>query len=191
MGFHQDWVVLVMRYVYSVTYTVGINEHISESFVPFRGLRQGNPLSPYLFLLCTEGLSHLLHEAKAKNMLRGALDGRGKLSITHLLLADDCIIFDNATIEGAHTICNILLEYEATSRQRININKSLIYFGTCVGPDERNLIVSVLGVRLATNPEKYLGLPIMIGRNKKWAFANFLDRFHRPIEGWKLRYLLI
>ncbi|KAK5792926.1 hypothetical protein PVK06_034057 [Gossypium arboreum] len=70
LGFHQDWVVLIMRCVCSVTYTVGINESKSECFVPSRGLCQGDPLSPYLFLICAEGLSCLLNEAKAKNCLK-------------------------------------------------------------------------------------------------------------------------
>lgn len=69
LGFHSDWVVLVMRCVCSVTYTVGINEGVSDCFSPSRGLRQSDPLSPYLFLICVEGLSLLLNEAKHKNLM--------------------------------------------------------------------------------------------------------------------------
>ncbi|KAH1074832.1 hypothetical protein J1N35_027160 [Gossypium stocksii] len=177
MGFHQNWAILLMRCVCSVTYTVGLNEHISECFVPSRGLRQGDPLSPYLFLICAEGLCLLLNEAKAKNRLRGASIGKGKLAITHFLFTEDCIIFCDASVEGAYTVRNILLEYEVVSGQRINLDKSLIYFGTCVGAGIRDLIVNILGVRSASNLEKYLGLPMMVGRKKNWAFASFMDRF--------------
>ncbi|KAK5836892.1 hypothetical protein PVK06_012697 [Gossypium arboreum] len=156
-----------MRCVCSITYTVGINESKSECFVPSRGLRQGDPLSPYLFLICTEGLSCLLNEAKAKNCLKGALIGKRKLSITHLLFADDCIIFGDASDEGAYTVRNILREYEAVLGQKINLEKSLIFFGACVETDVKNSVISILGVRLASNPENYLGLPMMIGRKKK------------------------
>lgn len=55
-------------------------------------------------------------------------------------------------------------------------------------PGTRELVTGILGVRVATNPENYLGLPMMIGR-KKWAFAHFVDRFRKRIEGWSLRYL--
>lgn len=58
-----------------------------------------------------------------------------------------------------------------------------------MGHSERDTITNVLGVRVATNPEKYLGLPMMIGRNKRRAFADFVDRFRRRIESWSFRYL--
>ncbi|KAH1113589.1 hypothetical protein J1N35_006967 [Gossypium stocksii] len=149
-------IVLITRCVCSVTYTVGINEDISESFVPSRGLRQGDPFSPYIFLLYTKGFSSLLNKAKLNNKLMGALKGRGKFSITHLLFADDCIIFCDASVEGAHTVRNILLEYGLVSRQQINLDKSLIYFSACIESEDRDLIINILGVRIATNPEKLL-----------------------------------
>ena len=63
LGFHEDWIRLVMRCVSSVTYAVRINGHPWGQIVPTRGLHQGNPLSLYLFLICAEGLSALLHKA--------------------------------------------------------------------------------------------------------------------------------
>lgn len=119
LGFHQDWLTLVMRCVCSVNYTVGIKGEASESFSPTKGLRQGDPLSPYLFLLCAEGLSCLLKEAKIKKELKGVPIGREKFSTSHLLFTDDCIIFGDATIEGACSVCNILKEYKLVSGQKL------------------------------------------------------------------------
>ncbi|KAH1032564.1 hypothetical protein J1N35_044738 [Gossypium stocksii] len=90
---------------------MGINDYVSDCFIPSRGLRQGDPLSPYLFLFCAEGLSTLLNEAKRKMMMRRALIGRGKLAVTHILFADDCIIFGDASSEEANTVKKILVEY--------------------------------------------------------------------------------
>ncbi|KAK5777258.1 hypothetical protein PVK06_045225 [Gossypium arboreum] len=114
---------------------------------------------------------------------------RHKLTINHLLFTDDCILFGDATVEGARLVQNIIKEYEVNSGQQVNFDKSLIYFGASVGQSERDAISSILGVRVATNPKKYLGLPMMVGRNKRWAFANFVDRFRQRIKSWSLRYL--
>lgn len=83
----------------------------------------------------------------------------------------------------------IIHEYEMASGQRVNFNKPLIYFGANVDANVQEDIVRLLGVHLASNPEKYLSLPMMVGRRKKWAFANFVDRFRKRIEGWSMRYL--
>ncbi|KAA3472112.1 reverse transcriptase [Gossypium australe] len=189
MGFCQDWIILVMRCVCSVSYTVGINESISEVFFPSRGLRQGDPLSPFLFLICAEGLSTLLKEAKNKGSMIGAPIGRERFSINHLLFADDCILFGDASETGANAVRSILKEYSEASGQQVNYDKSLIYFGASVDQNVREQITNTLGVRVSVNPEKYLGLPMMVGRRKRWAFANFVDRFRKRIESWSFRFL--
>jgi hypothetical protein len=63
MGFNHSWVEVVMRYVTTVTYRIKVNEQATEKFAPTRGLRQGDPLSPYLSVICVEGLTTLLKEA--------------------------------------------------------------------------------------------------------------------------------
>lgn len=182
LGFHADWVVLIMRCVCSVSYSVCLNRDMSDWFTPPRGLRQDDPLSPYLFLICTEGFSTLLIEAKQKGLMRGAPISRERLSINHLFFAGYCIFFGDASSEGANVVRNTIREYKTISRQRVNFDKSLIYFGANVDSNIKEIIVNLLGVRVASNPEKYLGLPMMVGRKKNWAFANFVDRFRKRIN---------
>ncbi|KAA3459024.1 reverse transcriptase [Gossypium australe] len=189
LGFHDDWTVLVMRCVCSVSYSVQLNGVDSDWITPSRGLRQGDPLSPYLFLICAEGFSALLEEAKKSGDMRGAKIGRGRLSINHLFFADDCILFGDATREGVQTVRKIICEYESNAGQRVNYDKSLIYFGANVQDEMKEEITRLLGVRIASSPEKYLGLPMMVGRRKSWAFADFKDRFRKRIDRWSLRYL--
>ncbi|XP_016681365.1 uncharacterized protein [Gossypium hirsutum] len=102
---------------------------------------------------------------------------------------DDCILFGDASCSGARVVQDIIKEYEVVSGQRVNFDKSLIYFGANVNSDVRIAIVNQLGVREAENPENYLGLPMMVGRRKLWAFANFEDRLRKRVEGWRSRYL--
>lgn len=84
---------------------------------------------------------------------------------------------------------NIIKEYEMIPGQRMNMDKSLIYFGANVSADVKDKIVNVLGVKIASNLKKYLGLPMMVGRKKTWAFSNFIGRFRKRIASWSLRYL--
>ncbi|KAA3468918.1 reverse transcriptase [Gossypium australe] len=179
LGFHEEWIILIMRCVCSVSYSVSINECNNDWFSPSRGLRQGDPLSPFLFLICAEGFSILIEEVRKKGLMKGAPIGRAS------------ILFGDASREGAEAVRDVIKEYELISEQRVNFEKSLIYFGANVNLDVKEYIVNLLGVRVAPNPEKYLGLPIMVGRKKSWAFANFADRFRKRIEGWSLCYLSI
>ncbi|KAA3475259.1 reverse transcriptase [Gossypium australe] len=189
LGFCQEWIILIMRCVCSVSYTMGINEGISDIFTPLRGLRQGDPFSPYLFLICAEGLLTLLNEAKQKRLMIGAPLGRERFSINHFIFADDCFLFGDASEDGAYTVCSMLEEYGMASGQQVNFEKSLFYFGASVDQQVRDQITNILRVRVAVNPEKYLGLPMMVGRRKRWVFANFVDRFRKRIESWNLRFL--
>jgi len=71
MGFRSRWIDLIMNCVTTVSYRIRVNGELSEMFKPERGLRQGDPLSPYLFLLCAEGFSALLSQAEQNGRLQG------------------------------------------------------------------------------------------------------------------------
>jgi len=71
MGFRSRWIDLIMNCVTTVSYRIRVNGELSEMFKPERGLRQGDPLSPYLFLLCAEGFSTLLSQAEQNGRLQG------------------------------------------------------------------------------------------------------------------------
>ena len=71
LGFDRRWVRLVMKCVRSVRYQIKVNGDLSEQFVPSKGLRQGDPISPYLFAICAEGLSAMLHDAQRRGTFSG------------------------------------------------------------------------------------------------------------------------
>lgn len=97
MSFATAWINLIRRCISSVSYSVLINGKIGNDFKPSRGLRQGDPLSPFLFLLYGEGLSILMNKALNEGLLKGAKASRSGPPITHLLFADDCLLFGEAT----------------------------------------------------------------------------------------------
>ena len=91
LGFHQRWIDLMMMCVTTVSYSVLINGEPKGRIVPTRGLRQGDPISPYLFLLCAEGLSAMLRKVEYGEIPRGIVVCRQAPLVSHLLFADDCM----------------------------------------------------------------------------------------------------
>ena len=99
MGFHERWISLIMMCVTTVSYSVLINGEPKGKIIPSRGLRQGDPISPYLFLLCAEGLSAMIKKEEREGNLNGIAICRRAPRITHMLFANDSIVFCRATRE--------------------------------------------------------------------------------------------
>lgn len=104
--------------VTTVRYNICFNGTQLGPIIPKRGLRQGDPLSPYLFLLCVEGLSSLLKKAEENGNLHGCKISCNAPTITHLFFADDSFLFFRANKEGAQRIKDILNTYEKLSGRR-------------------------------------------------------------------------
>jgi hypothetical protein len=104
LGFEERWISLMMACVSSVRYQVRFNSEDTDMFSPTRGLRQGDPLSPYLFLLCAEGLSSLLLFEEEVGGIDGVRVCRNAPSVSHLLFADDSLILMKADMNNATSL---------------------------------------------------------------------------------------
>lgn len=111
LGFSSKWIRWVMRCVTFVSYDVCFNGMSVGPIIPKRGLRQGDPLSPYMFLFCVDGLSNLLNIAGEEGHIHGCRVCPDAPEITHLLFADDNFLFFKATREEALQVKGILNDH--------------------------------------------------------------------------------
>ncbi|KAL4299959.1 hypothetical protein AHAS_Ahas17G0153000 [Arachis hypogaea] len=158
-GFNKKWVKLMMGCVKSANYKIKINGNMSNKIKPQIGLRQGNPLSPYLFIMAAEVFTILMNEAQQKNLISGIKLAPTVPPITHLLFTDDCNIFAEVKEEEVYQIIQVLNKCTKASGQRINLEKSGISFGSLIPIQTRVNIKEILGMTAWENLEKYLGLP--------------------------------
>ncbi|KAA3481346.1 reverse transcriptase [Gossypium australe] len=149
IGFTSNWIELIMRCVTSVPYAVIINGSRGRNFKPSRGLRQCDPLSPFLFLICSEGLSTLMRIAKKKGFIIGAKASRKGPEISHLLFADDCMMFGEAIEKGARVLKDMLQVYESCSGQCVNFGKSTVFYSTNTNEESKRAVLRLLGVRIS------------------------------------------
>ena len=111
MNFPENIINTILRSISTVSYQILINGQPSRRFFPERGLRQGDPLSLYLFILCANVLSGLLKRKEKDNNIHGIRVARNASKITHLLFADDSLLFARASVEEAQCIISVLNTY--------------------------------------------------------------------------------
>ena len=161
MGFGDTWN-LMMQCIFKATYSVLINGEPHGHITPTTGLHQGDPLSPYLFLLCTKGFHGLLRKVEENGDIRGVSICRSAPKLTHLLFADDSLIFCKAKINDCEMLLEILATYERASRQQINKDKTTLFFSKSTSQQMQASIQEALGVPVVKEYEKYLGLQSFI-----------------------------
>ncbi|XP_057418946.1 uncharacterized protein LOC130713173 [Lotus japonicus] len=189
MGFPVNWVRLIMNCVTSVSFSIMLNGNPQEKFFPQRGLRQGDPLSPYLFILCGEVFSAMIEKSMAASEISGIKISRHAPVISHLLFADDSVLFARATMEEAQCIKNILGAFERAYGQRINFDKSMLSVSRNVHDNRFNEIKQLLQVKAVGSYDRYLGLPTIVGKSKTQIFNFVKERVWKKLKGWKEKFL--
>jgi ribonuclease HI len=183
LGFDHHWISVVMGMVRTVSFSVLFNGQRLDEFRPSRGIRQGDPISPYLFLLAAEGLSGLLKSNQSLH-LSGIKVATSAPPVNHLLFADDSLLFFKASVEGAQEVSYLLDVYCQASGQRINRDKSSIFFSKGCPSSVREEVKLSLQVINEALTERYLGMPTDVGHSKNGTFKYLKDRIWSRIKGW-------
>ncbi|KAL0446258.1 UNVERIFIED_CONTAM: putative mitochondrial protein [Sesamum latifolium] len=189
LGFHPKFVSLIMRCVTSVSYSFLLNGDKFGWLTPERGLRQGDPLSPYLYLFCAEALSALIRCAEEDGRIRGVAVARNAPRVSHLLFADDTLIFCQASREGLKEVHRLLGLFAKVSGLHMNLQKSAMVFSRNVDTSLMGSLAAVLGVQIVAKHDKYLGLPTSIGKSKREIGESVKERIWGKLNNWTVRKL--
>jgi hypothetical protein len=189
VGFDQKVINLIHQCISTVQFTLLLNGTKSSSFSPARGLRQGDPLSPYLFIMCADVLARLINREVARGSIKGVKLGLGAAAISKLFYADDVLLFCGAKISEVDVLLNCIDKYCLWLGQSISIEKSGIFVSKGV---HRNFIAQVKnqwGFRQLSQGVKYLGVPLFLSRNKSKDFAYVKEKLEARTNGWKSKSL--
>ncbi|XP_030479376.1 uncharacterized protein LOC115696623 [Cannabis sativa] len=165
-GFDENCCNLIMKCITSVSYSVLLNGSPIKKIVPQRGFQQGDPLSPFIFLLCHDVLLKLLHKVEMEGRVHGMKIARTAPSISHLMFADDTILFGCIDEREVDTLIQCLNLYERWSGQVCSKSKFSILFSKNMSYGRKKLILNQLKIKESNGEERHLGIPFVFKRRK-------------------------
>lgn len=184
LGFATARTKLIIRCCSTVSCSFLINDSAHGKVFPLRGIRQGDPLSPYIIILCSEVLLVFCVEAHHIGHLAGICAARRAPQINHFLFADDTMFFLKTDEESCDTLTHILWSYEQASGQMINVNKSSIIFSTKPPQETHSCAKSCLRIVKEGGVGKYLRLSeILAGGTKIFSPPLLIGSKSKPIVG--------
>ncbi|CAA7397131.1 unnamed protein product [Spirodela intermedia] len=188
-GFTDDFIDLIDACVRENHFSLLVNGSSTPFFTATRGLRQGDLLSPTLFILVEEVLSRSLTRAINQGLIRPYYSKRGCPIISHSLFADDAILFLNGCETSIRGLMSIISRYERAAGQLVNASKSSFTVGpsTPIGTIRR--IQGLTRFSRGHLPFDYLGCPIFLGRRRIHYFDALVGKLRKKLVGWKLQLL--
>ncbi|KAG6467116.1 hypothetical protein ZIOFF_075057 [Zingiber officinale] len=187
-GFSETVIAFIRRCVTSSWFSVLVNGQLSGFFRSQRGLRQGDPISPFLFILAAELFSRGIEALFAAYPGMAYATGCD-MRVSHLAYADDVVIFLNGSLDCVRRGKEFLDRYEAQSGQAINAEKSSFFPSRRISDRRRQQIAAITGFGLGERPMLYLGVPIISGNKRTVHFAPLLAKIQRKFQGWNLSRL--
>ncbi|WJZ91182.1 hypothetical protein VitviT2T_010279 [Vitis vinifera] len=187
-GFSLKWRFWIRGCLSSSSFAILVNGNAKGWVKAFRGLRQGDPFSLFLFTLVADVLSRLMIRVEETGLTEGFFVGRDKTKVSLLQFADDAIFFSKTSLEHLQNLKIILLVFGQVSGLKINLEKSTIS-GINTGQELLCSLTSVFDCKVSEWPLSYLGLPL--GGNPKIIgfWDPVVERISRRLDGWKKAFL--
>lgn len=172
-----------MECIRSVSYSIFFKGEPKGNIKPTRGIRQGDRLSSYLFLLCLKGLNGLIPKVVTNGCIPGFSLCKNGSKVSHLFFVNDSLLFCRTSMSDIRTIQEILNQSELASGQQINRQKTNLFFRKFVSTASKDAIKEFLGVLEIIENEKYLGLLAVVGKKKRASLNCIKERLWNKIQG--------
>ncbi|KAL6194708.1 hypothetical protein ACLB2K_035785 [Fragaria x ananassa] len=185
VGIRDKLLQLMIQCFTSVNSRVIVNGEVTKDFCPESGLRQGDPLSPYLFVLCMEKLSHLITFQVEQGRWKPVKICQNGPAVSHLFFADDLILFGEASLAQAEVMRSCIDCFCLNSGQEVSFEKSSIF---CSPNTEEGLamhISDICGSPLSDDLGNYLGVPLLHSRVTPDTYKGLVEKVQLRLASWK------
>lgn len=188
-GFNETFIDIIWRLLSNNWLFIIINGKPPGFFHSSRELKQGDPISPSLFIIIAEVLSRGLNPLVENKKISPFSHPPGSSLISHLCFTDDVIIFLNGRKIILQNLMKFLEKYESSSGQSLNREKSSFTVADGISLAKKNEISEVLGLKCKKFPLVYLGGPLSASSNKALYYTDLIDKIQSKFFRWKIRYL--
>ena len=187
MGFAFRWIKWIEHCISTVKFSVQISREPNGFFLSLKGLRQGDPLSPFLFIVAMEGMSNLFNKARRKKWIKGfQLSETNSLEVTHLQYADNTLVFCETKEEQVLVLRVIFIIFKGVSGLHINRGKSFIYPINTIS--EIDALASKLG-GVGELPTTYLGMSLGAKSKSATIWNGVVEKCTNRLTNWKSQHL--
>ncbi|CAN1841986.1 LINE-1 retrotransposable element ORF2 protein [Linum perenne] len=188
MRFPAQFITWVEVCLSSAMFSVSINGGLCGFFQAKKGLRQGDPLSPLLFVIAMEVLHYLFYRLAVAGIFPFHPRCK-KLGITHLCFADDLMIFTTGSVVGVRRVCSIVHSFYLLSGLKVNPAKSELYCSKSVPTQMVDAMISITGFVKGSLPVRYLGVPLISGSLSSKHCQTLVDRIIKRVNSWSAKLL--
>lgn len=187
-GFHPALVKWIEELITTVSFSVAINGETKGHFKGGRGIRQGDPLSPYLFTIIMEDFAMIFKQCILEAGSFGYHQGCYDLDLSHLCFADDLFVFTRGDVASVEVLKRALEIFKLRSGLTPSLEKSEMFFGN-VAEDVKTAILNCLPFRQGIFPIRYLGVPLSPVRLRAADYGVLISKVNSRVQNWKSKFL--